>query len=240
MSQAGTTYWFKGQPLPGVDQAGLGASAYWFNGQALPFVSDAGVSTVTAVGTAAGVGTATATGASTAASDGAATGVGSATAVSDAGSMVGTATGVGSASAVGVQCVTVYPISDVTDGTWTDQDNGTSLYAAIDETVASDTDYIKSAMLESGQSDVCEVKLGDIGEASDTNGHVIRYRFRAQGTATMNFTVALMDGASEITSWSHNGVSTSYVDAAQTLSTGQAGSITNYADLRLRFTAQAA
>lgn len=221
MSQAGTKYWFKGQPLPGVDQTGLGASAYWFNGQALPFVSDAGVSTVNAVGTAAGVGTASATGASTAAAVGSAAGVGSAAAVS----------GVFSVS----------PIADVSDGTWTDQDGGTSLYAAIDETTASDTDYIKSANISSGNTDVCEVLLDAMNAPSVDTNHSIVYRYRAQGTATMNLIVALRQGGStQIASVTHNGVGSSYVDGELSLSEAEAAAITDYTDLRLRFTAQAA
>jgi len=41
---ASTKHWFNGQPFPGVDQSGIGASKYWFNGQPLPLISVADAS----------------------------------------------------------------------------------------------------------------------------------------------------------------------------------------------------
>lgn len=39
---ADTKHWFQGQPVPGVDQSGIGASKYWSNGQPVPLISAAG------------------------------------------------------------------------------------------------------------------------------------------------------------------------------------------------------
>jgi hypothetical protein len=140
-----------------------------------------------------------------------------------------------------VVLVTVYPASDVTDGTWTDQSGGTSLYAAIDEALADDADYIKSTMLASGASDTCEVLLGSLTAPDVDTNHTVRYRYRSQGAATMNLTVSLRQGAStEIAAWTHNGVGSSFVNAAQSLTELQASNITDYSDLRLRFVATAA
>jgi hypothetical protein len=147
----------------------------------------------------------------------------------------------GAGQALAPIVVTVYPVSDVTDGTWTDQAGGASLYAAIDETSADDADYIKSTMLTSGASDTCEVLLGSMTAPDVDTNHTVRYRYRAQGAATIDLTVSLRQGAStEIAAWTHNGVGSSFVDAAQSLTELQASNITDYSDLRLRFVASVA
>lgn len=133
---------------------------------------------------------------------------------------------------------TAYPTSDVSDGTWTDQAGGSNLYAAIDETTPSDADYIKSAELEASGSDVCEVALDALGDAGLSTDHVVRYRYRKQGAATMNLSFQLRQGTSTvIASWSHNGIGTDWVDGQYTLSEAEANSITDYSDLRVRITA---
>lgn len=335
---AGTKHWHNGQPVPGVDQSGIGASKYWHDGQPLPVIvataatgvtgtlaatetgsdtfaasggvvvsgslavtetgSDAfaasgtvtvsgslaatetGSDTFAATGTVAdpavtGTLDATETGADTFAASGAVVVAGTLAAaetgsdtfaasgavvvsgslaatetgtdtlaasgeVAVSGSMAATETGSDTFAGQGGGIYTVRPISDVSDGTWTDQDGGTNLYAAIDETSASDTDYIKSADIEAGDSDVCEVLLGAMSAPSVDTDHVIRYRYRAQGDLTINLTVALRQGTgTQIASATHNGVGASYVDGVLTLSEAEAANITNYHDLRLRFTAAA-
>ncbi|MGI9158971.1 MAG: hypothetical protein ACR2K1_04385, partial [Saprospiraceae bacterium] len=51
------------------------------------------------------------------------------------------------------------PASDVTNGNWTTNAGATVLYAAIDETPASDADFVQSKSVTTGQSDTCEVAL---------------------------------------------------------------------------------
>lgn len=133
------------------------------------------------------------------------------------------------------------PDSDVSAGSWTDQANGTTnLYSVIDETTASDTDYVKSSTMSAGSSDTLEVSLSDATDPALSTGHRVSYRYRSQGTASMTLTVSLREGAStEIASWTHTNVGTSYVDAVQTLSVGETDSITDYTALRLRFVATA-
>lgn len=53
----------------------------------------------------------------------------------------------------------------------------------------------------------------------------------------INLTVRLMQGTTQIASWTHTGIGTGFTLATQTLSTTEADSITDYTDLRLRFTA---
>lgn len=132
------------------------------------------------------------------------------------------------------------PDGDVSAGSWTDQTGSTAnLYAVIDETSADDADYVKSSTLTSG-SDTLEVSLSDINDPTTSTDHLVRYRYRRQGNSTaMTLTVSLRQGASQIASWTHTNVGTSYVTAEQTLSGAEADSITDYSDLRLRFVASA-
>lgn len=136
---------------------------------------------------------------------------------------------------------TAVPTSDVTDGSWLNElGNNTNLYASIDETVASDVDYIISSALGTGVSDTCEVGLTALTDPTSSSSHSVAYRYRAQGVGIMNLTVRLMQGATIIASWTHTSVSTTYAVATQTLSGAEADAITDYADLRLRFVATGA
>ena len=57
---------------------------------------------------------------------------------------------------------------DGTDGSWTDQDSGSSLFAAIDEASADDaTTFIQST--DSGSNDICIVQLANISAPGSGN-----------------------------------------------------------------------
>ena len=67
---------------------------------------------------------------------------------------------------------------DGTDGNWTDQGGGTSLYAAIDEASADNaTTFIQST--DSGTDDACIVQLSDISTPGSGNVYI---KFRALAT----------------------------------------------------------
>lgn len=129
-------------------------------------------------------------------------------------------------------------ISDVSDGTWTTDTGGSSLFGAIDETSPSDADYIQSA--ESPSADLCEVQLTALTDPASSSGHIIRYRYdkNLASVPAINLTVRLRQGASTtIATWTHNNISNGFVLAEQTLSGAEADAISNYADLRLQFEA---
>jgi len=135
----------------------------------------------------------------------------------------------------------LYPNADVTDGSWLNElGNNTNLYASIDEIAANDTDYIESPALSSGNSDTCEIALTASGDPQRSFGHKFAYRYQALGVATMNLTVRLIQGTTIIASNTHNSVGGTLVNSELTLSAAEADSITDYSDLRLRFTAEAA
>jgi len=125
------------------------------------------------------------------------------------------------------------PNNDVSVGVWTP----TPLWQQIDEVTFSDADKIDSG--NNPVNETCEVGLSDVTDPAASTGHVVRYRYGkgAAGAKQIDLTVDLVQGTSVLATWSHTAISSSKVTAAQTLSGAQADSITNYADLRLRFTA---
>jgi hypothetical protein len=101
----------------------------------------------------------------------------------------------------------------------------------LDETTADDADLIYTVT----SSSECEVQFGSIPDPAVSTDHIVRYRIKGDGTSGV--TVALRQGSStEITSWTHDPAPSSWTTYEQTLTGGQADSITDYADLRLRFT----
>lgn len=128
------------------------------------------------------------------------------------------------------------PTTDITDGGWTTDTGGTALAAAIDETVASDADYIQSSADPSG--DIVRVKLGSLTDPASSTGHVVRYRIDKSGTGMLDLTVRLVQGVSTvIAEWTHANVAAGPTDVAQTLTGPQTDAITDYTDLSLEWEA---
>jgi hypothetical protein len=126
-------------------------------------------------------------------------------------------------SAVSVQLLR--PTSDITTGTWTPS-TGASLFGVLDETPFDDADFITTSA-----SSICEVKYSAGTDPVSSTGHIIRYR--AKGTSG-TLTVSLYQGATLIATQTPT-LTTSYQTFTMTLSSGEANSITDYTDLRLRF-----
>jgi len=141
---------------------------------------------------------------------------------------------------------TLRPSADSVDGSWTDQAGGTSLAAAIDETTPSDTDYIRSPLSPSAAG--CRVKLAAGGDPLSSSGHIIHWRAGkdATGDETINMTVKLYQGGGDslgagtlIASFNRNNVD-AFTTYDETLSGGEADSITDYQALYLEFFATVA
>jgi hypothetical protein len=140
------------------------------------------------------------------------------------------------------------PSADTSIGGYTDQAGGTTnIYGTIDETVASDADYIKSALAPSNAPYV--TKLSNIEDPVSSTGHVVRYRYakNAAGGAAINLTVQLRQGYTNegspgtlIKEWTHADISETATTQAQTLSGAEADAITDYTALYLRFVANQA
>lgn len=131
------------------------------------------------------------------------------------------------------------PSADTVRSGWTDQAGGTTtIYTSIDESVANDGDYIKTAAPPG--SNEFETLLTSVTDPVSSSGHVMRWRRRKQppsGSTDINLTVRLLQGAVEIVSRPDNAIPGSYADTSYTLSAGEADAITDYGDLRLEFVA---
>ena len=119
------------------------------------------------------------------------------------------------------------PTSDASTGTWT-ASSGT-LASCLDETTASDADYITTT-----NTSTCEVALGSVTDPSVSTGHIVRYRISA---TSGGITVRLRQGTTTIATWTHATAPTSLTTYSQTLTGGEADSITDYTALRLQFEA---
>jgi len=132
---------------------------------------------------------------------------------------------------------TARPTSDISAGTWTPS-TGAVLWDMLNETTASDADYIQSAVL-TATADVSEVALGSLTDPAVSTGHIVRYRYQKSAGLgdVVNLTVSLYQGATLIASATHSGISETTVIGTFTLSAAEADAITAYNQLRLRFSA---
>ena len=119
------------------------------------------------------------------------------------------------------------PVSDVSAGSWAPS-SGSDLYAMVDETAYGDTDYIYAA-----SATTCTLALASGSDPSSSSGHILRYRLLA-GSGTV--AVTLKQGTTTIASWGPHTLTGAAQDFAQTLTSGEADSITDYSALRVEFT----
>lgn len=135
------------------------------------------------------------------------------------------------------------PDSDITKENWDDAAGGNNnnvLYDEIDESAQNNADYSTSGPLSLlDTTETWEVGLSNVIDPESSSNHIVRYAYGkdASGGSQINLTVRLMQGTTTIASWTHNNIANGFTLATQTLSGAQADSITNYSDLRLRFTA---
>ena len=131
------------------------------------------------------------------------------------------------------------PDADRTDGSWLNSSsNNTNLYSYVDETSVNDSDYIQS-IDSSASADTVILDLSSVTDPENAANHTVFYRASvAAGMmgGTPDLTVALFQGASQIATKTDSGVTTSFSDDNLNLSTSEANSITDYTDLRIKFT----
>ena len=132
--------------------------------------------------------------------------------------------------------------SDCDDGMggdvcWLNQAGGTTnLYASIDETSASDSDYIVVEEGMMGTSDqTAKFRLSDVTDPESSSDHVVYYRAKCMDMTWMGctaLTVTLYDGSTGIATGTAS-VTTSWADYSFTLNAGQANMIGDYNNLFL-------
>lgn len=127
----------------------------------------------------------------------------------------------------------VVPQQDSLTGTWTNElGNVTNLYQSIDDTSVNDLDYIES--VDDPSDDIYKTKIETVSDPNTDELHQIYYRYRKSAAGgSLHIRVRLLQGSTEIASWTHTGISTDWVTQTQSLSTGQVGQITDYSDLYL-------
>lgn len=125
------------------------------------------------------------------------------------------------------------PDIDVTVNGWRNESGGTTLYASLNETTSNDATYIQSADNPTS-SDYFEIGLSN-PTGTPTNGP-FKYRIfkKLNNAAVVDMKVALMQGATEIASWTHLDISNTPTEYSQTLTGPQFSAITDFTDLRIR------
>jgi len=127
----------------------------------------------------------------------------------------------------------MFPIADVS-GSWTQS----PLYSKVNEYYADDLNYIQSQPVPVNNG--TELLLGTAGNIpSSLTGHVLRYRYEKNMNSStgINLTIGLYQGNTLIKEATHSNLQKGWVDGVMTLTTGEAATITNYTNLRVRLIA---
>lgn len=129
------------------------------------------------------------------------------------------------------------PMQDITRVGWVTQSGGTTnLYATLDEEVLPDhSDYVESPA-PPGTNEY-EVKLSPLGDPDMSGLHRVRYWRRFVGDTQTQLSLRLMQGTTQISTLSDQGVDCEWGIVSWLLSAAQADAITDYTDLRVEFVA---
>ena len=130
---------------------------------------------------------------------------------------------------------TVTCTSTVGSGTWTISGAATA-HECLDEGIAS-ADDTTTRIFTGLIGDVAEVHLGDPTDPVVHTGHKLIYRILSSLGGQKTVTTALYEGATLIASESQGAFDGVWVTHTLTLSEAEAANITDYTDLRARFTA---
>jgi hypothetical protein len=127
------------------------------------------------------------------------------------------------------------PSSDITTTNWTRSSGTDEYWTYIDEDTADDADYVQTQNTNSG----LEVKLSAVDDPASSTGHIIRVRNWMVGSAAGEArTILLLQGGTTIATLITGTLArTVGTQNNITLTGAQADAITDYSDLRLRFTA---
>jgi hypothetical protein len=133
------------------------------------------------------------------------------------------------------------PDEDISKGGWTDTTGGdgdTILYDEINEVAQNDGNYARSGVIALGSSDMWTVGLQGVADPETSSDHIVRVAHRKTGLGSVTLTTRLLQGNTEIASWSDAMPANNFLVSTHTLTAVQADSITNYSDLKLEFTAE--
>jgi len=135
-----------------------------------------------------------------------------------------------------------HPIADITNDGYVDEDDlSGSLFAALDEATADDTDFIRSAVSPSDDVYVC--RMAEVSDPVSTENHILRVRYAKDdaGGAQIDMNLQLRQGyvsegdpGSLIAEWDVTDISDEITQQSLVLTGEQTDAITNYADLFVR------
>jgi len=115
---------------------------------------------------------------------------------------------------------------DLTTGWEGDAGETTNLFQKLDETVADDSDFVRSPSNPS--SSIARFGISNPTVGVDTAQPVtLRTRYRLDGSGTMDVTVRLKEGTTTRATWTYNGISMSFFTSSEVLSSGVKSAITN-------------
>lgn len=140
-------------------------------------------------------------------------------------------------SAAGLLVQFASPVSDSALGSWLS--TGANLFSVIDETApADDNDYIYTVALGSP----CRLKLASLTDPVSSVNHVMSYRLRGNGAATVSVKLytggsATLNSGTLVRTWTHAAMAGTLTDFAQTLSGAEADAISDYTNIFLEFAA---
>ena len=127
------------------------------------------------------------------------------------------------------------PDGDISIDDWKNELDTTPLYTSIDESTPNDADYVWHEIPQIG--DYFEVSLTNPGGTVPANNHYLRWRAkRIGGTLTVTVKCELRQGASTVITSDEQVLTNTYQTFVKQLNAGEIASITDYDDLRLRFT----
>lgn len=129
------------------------------------------------------------------------------------------------------------PASDVTTTNWTRSSGTSSYFTYINDVTADSSTYLQTQTQSSG----LEIGLGGtVATPGSRDNHIVRLQAWSLGSsAAERHTVLLLQGSTTIATPVNNATltRTTPTTITYTLTNAEATAITNYADLRLRFTA---
>jgi len=126
------------------------------------------------------------------------------------------------------------PDSDVSNAGGWEASSGDDLFAMIDESSASDSDYVS---VEGPSDSAFIVALSNVSDPSSAANHKVYYRASDDSGGDGALTVVLLESTTARATSVNDAVSDSITQYTFTLSTSEANSITNYNNLRLSFSA---
>lgn len=127
------------------------------------------------------------------------------------------------------------PDADSSNSGWSDQAGGTTnLYQTVDETIASDADYIRST--PNPTADIVRLRLSDPSSRL-TEPFKVSYRYGLTASGSVRITARLKQGSTIIKSWVHTDATTTFKTVTQTLSSGEFAAISDFNNLFVEFEA---